>query len=100
RDGAENPGGVGRPSDHPASQSGFVSLFNGKDLTGWEVMQGPREDWTVENGVLVCSSSGKGWVQSQKQYRDFVLRLEWRVARGGDSGVYLRIPEPPVDFDS
>jgi hypothetical protein len=59
------------------------------------VKQGKREDWSVENGVLVCNPSQKGWLGTQKQYSDFILRLEWRVASKGGSGVYLRAPDQP-----
>ncbi|MCX7967101.1 MAG: DUF1080 domain-containing protein [Armatimonadetes bacterium] len=70
------------------SEEGFVPLFNGKDLTGWHVMGSPS--WKVENGVLVCTGEGGGWLRSDKQYENFVLRLEFRISKGGNSGIFIR----------
>ncbi|MCS7224295.1 MAG: DUF1080 domain-containing protein [Armatimonadetes bacterium] len=69
-------------------EKGFVSLFNGKDLTGWVVMG--SESWKVENGLLVCTGEGGGWLRSEKEYDDFVLRLEYKISKGGNSGIFLR----------
>ncbi|MFN3422226.1 MAG: DUF1080 domain-containing protein, partial [Armatimonadota bacterium] len=70
------------------AEEGFVSLFNGKDLTGWHVMGSPS--WKVENGILVCTGEGGGWLRSDKQYENFVLRLEFRISKGGNSGIFIR----------
>jgi len=70
------------------AEEGFVSLFNGSDLSGWHVMGTPA--WKVENGVLVCTGGGGGWLRSEKQYQNFVLRLEFRVSKGGNSGIFIR----------
>jgi hypothetical protein len=62
---------------------GFTSLFNGKDLTGWKVPAGDNGHWKVSNGVIDydAKSEAKGdknlW--SDKSYKDFVLRLDWRL---------------------
>jgi hypothetical protein len=72
---------------------GFVPLFNGKDLSGWSVAQGRRKDWRAGGGVLACAASQPGWLKSERQYGDFVLRLSWRLLTpDGNSGVYLRVP--------
>ncbi len=70
------------------AEEGFVPLFNGKDLTGWHVMGTPA--WKVEDGVLVCTGEGGGWLRSDKQYENFVLRLEFRISKGGNSGIFIR----------
>lgn len=70
------------------AEEGFVPLFNGKDLTGWHVMGSPS--WKVENGILVCTGEGGGWLRSDKQYENFVLRLEFRISKGGNSGIFIR----------
>jgi hypothetical protein len=81
---------------------GFVPLFNGKDLTGWEVKNDKSEKvdnkdvWTVVDGVLKAKA-GTGWLGTTKMYGDFILRLEWRVPENGNSGVYLRVPEGKLD---
>jgi len=67
---------------------GFVPLFNGADLGGWQVMGAPS--WSVKDGVIECSGAGGGWLRSSGQYRDFVLRLEYKVSQGANSGIFLR----------
>lgn len=73
-----------------ADEEGFVSLFNGKDLAGWTI-KGKAEGWEVRDG-LIRSEGGKGGdrLQSQKQYGDFILKLDWKVSKGGNSGVNIR----------
>jgi hypothetical protein len=73
---------------------GFVPLFNGKDLDGWKRYAGKPEAWAVEEGLLVCRGGKEGgWLGTERDYADFVLRLEYRLKPGGNSGVYLRAPE-------
>ena len=71
----------GRAGELPA---GFVSLFNGTDLTGWKVPEGDNGHWKVVNGVLDYDAESEApgedkalW--SENAYGDFVLRLEWRI---------------------
>jgi hypothetical protein len=79
---------------------GFAALFNGKDLTGWRVSPKVREFWSVENGVLKSHGLLKQWgacLATTKEYRDFVLMLEFRMPTISDSGINFRrlIPEIP-----
>jgi hypothetical protein len=74
---------------------GFVPLFNGKDLDGWEVREtrpGDKEKWSAKGGVLTAMP-GSGWIGTTKMYADFVLHLEWRIPVNGNSGVFLRVPD-------
>ncbi len=74
---------------------GFESLFNGKNLDGWEVREsrpGDKDKWTVK-GDLIVTKPGGGWIGTKKMYGDFVLKLEWRIFAGGNSGVFLRVPD-------
>ncbi len=73
---------------------GFVPLFNGKDLAGWKNYEPKKNDiWSVESEMIVCSGEGGGWLGTEKDYANFVVRLEFRLKPGGNSGVYLRAPE-------
>ena len=73
---------------------GYESLFNGRDLTGWEGERGVAEEcWSVANGILVCSGKKGQWLRSSLEYDDFNLRLEYIVSNGGNSGVYVRVPK-------
>jgi hypothetical protein len=78
-------------------KDGFVPLFNGTDLTGWEIKAGKPDAWFVKDGLLVCKGGGGGWVGTTKQYGDFVLKLEWRIGTNGNSGVFLRVPSAKGD---
>ena len=70
---------------------GFTALFNGKDLTGWK-STAKGEVWGAENGVLFCTGKGGGWLLTEKEYGDFELLLEYKLPKGGNSGVALRTP--------
>jgi hypothetical protein len=69
-------------------ETGWVSLFNGKDLTGWAPVHEVSFVVTNSNLRLV---TGMGWLRSEKEYGDFVLELEWRALDAGyDSGLFIR----------
>jgi hypothetical protein len=68
------------------------SLFNGKDLTGWEPAGENSKCWTVREAALLCTGESGPWLRSKQQYADFNLRLEYKLAAGGNSGVYMRVP--------
>jgi len=72
-------------------KQGFVSLFSGRDLSGWVVMG--EKSWAAENGLLVCSGGGGGWLRSEKEYENFIWRLEYRISPGGNSGIFIRSTE-------
>lgn len=72
--------------------AGFVRLYNGKDLSGWEVQNGKLSSWKADGELLSCVAPGGGWLRTTKQYSDFVLRLDYRIPKGGNSGVGLRFP--------
>src|SRR5262249_14288807 len=71
---------------------GFTALFNGKDLTGWKVHGGKLASWGADKGVLFVKGGGGGWLVAEEEYADFELRLEFKVPKGGNSGVALRSP--------
>jgi len=71
---------------------GFEPLFNGKDLTGWKVHAGKMDAWGAENGLMFTTGEGGGWLLTEKEYDNFELRLEYKVPKGGNSGVGLRAP--------
>src|SRR5438128_8391290 len=70
---------------------GFQSLFNGKDLTGWKAT-GKMEVWGAEKEVIFCQGGGGGWLLTEKEFGDFELRLQYKMPKGGNSGVALRTP--------
>ncbi|MCB9208605.1 MAG: DUF1080 domain-containing protein [Ignavibacteriales bacterium] len=93
-------------------EAGFVSMFNGVNLEGWEGLVGNpisrskmskeelskkqveankkmMENWSVKDGMIVFSGNGDN-LCSIKDYGDFELILDWRISKNGDSGIYLR----------
>src|SRR5207237_4927196 len=75
-----------------AAEPGFTSLFDGRTTEGWEPVGGRPGDWRVDGGRLLTSGQGGGWLATRKTYDNFVLRLEYNTAPGGNSGVFLRAP--------
>ena len=76
----------------PESRSrGWASLFNGKDLTGWVVDSGSKNSWRIENGSLVVTGPGdyreSGWLLTERDYSDFILKFEFQPSPGTNSGV-------------
>lgn len=68
-----------------------IPLFNGKDLSGWEIYG--TEKWYVEAGNIVCESGPDkeyGYLATEKSYKDFDLTLEFKQEADGNSGVFFR----------
>ena len=91
---------------------GFTALFNGQDLAGWKGLvadppkrakmtpeelaraqqvadKSTREHWAVQDGVLVFDGKGEN-LCTARDFGDFELFVDWRIEKGGDSGIYLR----------
>jgi hypothetical protein len=87
---------VGMTAASAADEEGFVSLFNGKDLTGW---RGDKEYWSVEEGAITAKTTADSRLTKEKyntfliweggQPADFELRLKYKIV-GGNSGVQYR----------
>jgi len=68
----------------------WVSLFNGKDLSGWVAVHDVTFEVVDGNLRLV---KGMGWLRTEKEYKDFVLELEFRpLDERYDSGIFIRCP--------
>jgi len=72
-----------------------VSLFDGRTLDGWEGAGKPKETcWKVADHAIVCTGAKGGpWLRTATQYGDFNLRFDYQVSPGGNSGVYVRVPQ-------
>ena len=68
---------------------GFSALFTGKDFAGWRMSEKNAEHWKVVDGVMVYDGKG-GSLPTEKDYGDFELHVDWKIEKGGDSGIYLR----------
>jgi hypothetical protein len=77
----------------PAAEDGFVSLFDGKTLKGWQLVKPTGPGYVVkEGGILHCPADGGGNLFTEKQFANFVLRFEYRMEPGGNNGVGIRSP--------
>lgn len=73
-----------------ASQSKWVSLFNGKDLSGWVDVNTSKATWKAVDGELHCTGLPIGVMRSEKMYENFIMEIEWKhMKKKGNSGVFL-----------
>jgi hypothetical protein len=81
----------------PASNGdiNFTSIFDGKTLNGWK-MAGEGKLVIVESDAALQSEGGMGLLwYTENKYKNFILKLEWKVSDEGDnSGVFVRFPDP------
>lgn len=70
-------------------QAGWRLLFDGETLTGWKAT-GKADGWIVEDGCLVCTAQGGGYLATEEQFEDFHLELDFKIEPRGNSGVFVR----------
>jgi len=90
-------------SNYPKDKDGFITLFNGKDLEGWRGYD--RTDvpaaWTVDDGAIHIKGSGEGEAGAKDggdlvfahKFKNYELQMEWKVAKGSNSGILYMIQE-------
>lgn len=93
---------VERPTHDPDKEKaeGFVTLFDGKSMDGWvryahdgKVVPPERSAFRVDGNTIFCSGKGDDyWIATREKYADCVLRLEYKLAKGTNSGVFFRAP--------
>ncbi|HEY9048296.1 MAG TPA: DUF1080 domain-containing protein [Ohtaekwangia sp.] len=75
---------------YTATFSQSISLFNGKDLTGWKIYG--TEKWYVEKGELICESGPDkqyGYLATDNEFKNFELTVEFKQESNGNSGVFF-----------
>lgn len=93
--------GLVRPaaSQSAGDEAGFQPLFNGADLSGWEVEEGTG--LIVQDGVITGNPKGPGIIRTQERFADFELRLEFWIDKGetheANGGIFFRMGDgdPP-----
>ncbi len=85
---------------HASDEEGWVSLFDGKTLSGWTVGGDTTSSkWDVVDGVIVGSGKKGSMLYSPKgDYKNFRFRAELRIGDHGNSGMYFRSPTNDGDF--
>jgi hypothetical protein len=105
--GLAGSGQAGAP-DGKGQDEGFTPLFNGKNLAGWKTFlpggADPHRTWSVEDGVIICTGHPNGFFYTERSYKDYVLRYDWRYKRPprlareddfkGNSGCLVHIHGP------
>jgi hypothetical protein len=88
------------------SSDGWVSLFDGKTTSGWHSYGKDKVDevWKVVDGAI-CLTDQKdrnqasgGDLVSDKEYGDFDLKLEWKIAKNGNSGIIFYVVEDAAKY--
>jgi len=92
----KNDGSQWRVSFRPEDR-GFVSLFNGKDLSGWEPCNIAPETFTARDGMIITTGSPVGMLRTAKMYENFIMEFEWQHRMtGGNSGLFIWADGLPV----
>ncbi|MFN7140519.1 MAG: DUF1080 domain-containing protein [Limisphaerales bacterium] len=73
-------------------EPGFNPLFDGKTLSGWQLVNKHGNGYGVTNGVLFCARGGGGNLFTEKEYENFVFRFEFRLEPGSNNGIGIRAP--------
>ncbi len=94
----------------PVDKDGFITIFNGEDFAGW---RGYGKDhvpgkWTIEDGAIKFNGSGGGEAQDgdggdiifAHKFKNFELELEWKVSKGGNSGIFYLAQEITTTDDA
>ncbi len=67
---------------------GWILLFDGESLFGWTAAH--QADWKVVDGVITASRADQpGLLHTTSQFGDFALKVDFRIEKGGNSGVFL-----------
>ncbi len=77
-----------------AGDEGFKDLFNGKDLDGWKLNVFGKDDgkvFTVNEGEVVVRGKPNGYFYTDKSYKNYVLRFDWKFIKDGNSGLLVHI---------
>ena len=85
-------------ASYPVDEEGYYVIFNGKNLDGW---RGYGRDtvparWSIDGDALKFTGSGGGEAQVgdggdlvfAKDLKNFILELDWKVSKGGNSGIF------------
>ncbi len=75
---------------------GWISLFDGHSLFGWE-SNAAEVNWKVSEGTITADAGPKGLLLTYTPFADYQFRCDYKMAAGGNSGVFLRTLREPKD---
>jgi hypothetical protein len=70
-------------------ETGYISLFNGEDFDGWK---GPTTNYEIKNGSISCIQGKGGTIFTERVFKDFSVKLEFKLPAGGNNGLAIRYP--------
>lgn len=73
-------------------ETGFLTIFDGQLFSAWKLGPGAVGAFSLGDGSLVCRSGAEGWMLTERQYGDFILRFDFRADEGGQAGLVMRAP--------
>jgi len=75
---------------HAVEEDGFQPLCNGRDLTGWVLVNTPPQTWSFEDGMLICTGKPVGEIRTDRMYQNFIMEVEWRhMVPKGNAGIFV-----------
>ncbi len=74
---------------------GWILLFDGETTFGWRPAS--KANWKVADGVISASEGEEGLLRTTSQFGNYVLKVDFRAAKGTNSGVFLRTSPTPTD---
>ncbi|MFM8728534.1 MAG: DUF1080 domain-containing protein, partial [Planctomycetaceae bacterium] len=76
-------------------RGGWKLLFDGRSTAGWRNYRSEKlsDGWQVRNGALEKTRAGAGDIVTAQQYQNFELSLEYKISKGGNSGIMFRVTE-------
>lgn len=100
---------IGKTAETPQANDGWISLFDGKTLAGWHSYGKtvPGKAWKVEDGAIRLDASNKADWQSDgggdlvndQVFENFHLKLEWKIAKNGNSGIIFWVQDEPAKYE-
>ena len=88
------------PNPKNPKKGKWETLFDGKSFAGWHNYlksgQPVTSEWAVDDGAIMYTGArGGSDLVTDKEYGDFELEVEWKIAEGGNSGIIFHVHEDP-----
>jgi hypothetical protein len=85
-------------------KDGWQLLFDGKTIDQWKNYRKEKvsEKWIIKDGELTLSGRGGGDIMTRKTYENYDLKLDWKISKGGNSGIFILADEkaPTIYFNA
>lgn len=88
-------------TEEPATTSQWVSLFDGTTIAGWHKYGGGETGWKIADSTLYVDpkvKEGRGDIVTDEEFENFDLKMEWKISKGGNSGIIFYVVEDTSKF--